>query len=131
MHVLVIDIGRNEIFTPSYIMGTRPAFAFVPSIAEYGSTFKVTMAAGTAIANIVSVVLMDPGSDTHSSNMAVRNQLLDFSPGGGQDLLVTAPANTYMAPASKESTVAARALDTLCECSTVLKTCIVTTLHAQ
>eukprot|EP00775_Hariotina_reticulata_P007097 gene7097-7310_t len=91
---------RNEIFTPSYIMGARPAFAFVPTIAEYGSTFRVTMAVGTNIADIVSVVLMDPGSDTHSSTMAVRNQLLDFASGGGQDLLVTAPANTYLAPAT-------------------------------
>lgn len=71
---------------------------------EYGSTFTVTLAANTSVGDIASVVLMDAGTTTHSSNMATRNQQLEFFVavgGSGRDLIVTAPANTFLAPPSK------------------------------
>jgi hypothetical protein len=93
---------RIEYFIPHYIMGPRPTLEFVPTIVEYGSTFTITLASNTTATSIASVVLVDPGTTTHSSNMATRNQLLDFTvTANDHELLVTAPANTFMAPPSE------------------------------
>jgi len=90
-------LRRIELFTPSYILGPRPAWATVPTQVEYGATFTVSLAANTSAADIVAVVLSDPGTTTHSSNMASRSMLLAFSAAGGQSLTVTAPANIHVA----------------------------------
>jgi hypothetical protein len=51
--------------------------------------------------SIASIVLVDAGTTTHSSNMATRNQKLEFVVSSTNELTVTAPANTYMAPPSE------------------------------
>jgi hypothetical protein len=68
---------------------------------EYGSTFKVRLAASTSTSSIKAVVLSDPGTTTHSSNMAARAQQLAFTVTGSDELTVTAPADTFIAPPSK------------------------------
>ncbi|KAF6258550.1 hypothetical protein COO60DRAFT_1701302 [Scenedesmus sp. NREL 46B-D3] len=72
---------RIEFFKPHYILGPRPMLTFVPTIVEYGSTFRVTLAANTSSSSIASLVL-----------------LLEFVVTGANELTVTAPANTFMAP---------------------------------
>jgi hypothetical protein len=89
---------RIEYFVPHYIIGPRPTLEFVPTVVEYGTTFNITLAANTTASSIASVVLLEAGTTTHSSNMATRNQLLDFTVSGTHELLVTAPANTFMVP---------------------------------
>jgi hypothetical protein len=86
---------------PHYIIGPRPTFEFVPTIVEYGSTFTVTLASNTSASSIAYLALVDAGTTTHSSNMATRNQKLEFVVSGDHELTVTAPANTYMAPPSE------------------------------
>lgn len=71
---------------------------------EYGSTFTATLASNTSASDIKSVVLNDPGTTTHSSNMATRTNLLEWSSAGGQSLTVTAPANSFMATPGTQQT---------------------------
>lgn len=87
---------RIELFKPHYILGPRPTWASVPAQVEYGSTFTVTLAANTSAADIVAVVLSDPGTATHSSTMASRTMQLAFTAAGGQTLTVTAPASIHI-----------------------------------
>lgn len=75
----------------------RPTWNTVPTQVTFGTTFNVTLAANTSAASIVAVVLSDPGTTTHSSNMATRSMKLAFVQAGGQVLTVTAPANVYVA----------------------------------
>ncbi|WIA21233.1 hypothetical protein OEZ85_000475 [Tetradesmus obliquus] len=89
---------RIEYFVPHYIIGPRPTLEFVPTVVEYGTSFTVTLAANTSATSIATVALVDAGTTTHSSNMATRNQKLEFSVSGAHELTVTAPANTFMAP---------------------------------
>lgn len=88
---------RIELFKPHYILGPRPTWAYVPSQVEFGSTFTVTLAANTSVADIVAVVLSDTGTTTHASNMAARSMKLAFSAAGGQALTVSAPVNIHVA----------------------------------
>ncbi len=87
---------RIELYKPPYTLGPRPTWASVPTQIEFGSTFTVTLAANTSVADIVAVVLADPGTTTHALTMSTRNMQLAFTPAGGQDLVVTAPANIYV-----------------------------------
>lgn len=88
---------RIELFKPPYILGPRPAWASVPNQMEYSSTFTVILAANTSVADIVSVVLLEPGTTTHSLTMGMRTMQLRFASAGGQALFVTAPANVHVA----------------------------------
>lgn len=89
--------NRIELFKPTYVLGPRPAWASVPTSAEFGATFTITLAANTTVADIVGVVMTDPGTATHSSTMSTRTMDLAFVPAGGQSLTVTAPANIHVA----------------------------------
>lgn len=95
--VLLSRPRRLELFKPHYVLGPRPAWASVPQSIEFGASFTVTLAANTTVSDIVAVVLSDQGTTTHSSNMATRTMLLQFSQAGGQALTVTAPANIHIA----------------------------------
>jgi hypothetical protein len=97
----VVFACRIEYFKPHYILGPRPSWEFVPTVVEYGTTFRVLLAANTTASSIDSVVLVDAGTTTHSSNMATRNQKLEFTVASAHELIVTAPANNFMAPPSK------------------------------
>jgi hypothetical protein len=69
----------------------------VPTQVAFGAAFTVTLAANTSVADVVAIVLADPGTTTHSSNMGTRSMQLAWTPAGGQSLTVTAPANIHIA----------------------------------
>ncbi len=86
-----------EIYSPPYLFrGPRPVIMAAPENVTYGQEFSVLTPSPT---DISSVVLMRPGSVTHSVNMEQRHVPLQFQlstlPEG---LLVTAPANGNLAP---------------------------------
>jgi PKD repeat protein len=86
-----------EIYSPAYLFtGTqRPTIAGVtPGTISYGGTFQVQT---PDAANIASVVLVRPGSQTHAFDMDQRLVGLTYSAGSGA-LSVTAPANGNIAP---------------------------------
>ena len=92
---------RSEIYSPAYLFnadGTaavRPAITDVsPKAFTYGSTFQVYT---PDAANITSVVLMHPGSQTHAFDMDQRLVGTTFTAGSGV-LTVTAPPNGNIAP---------------------------------
>jgi hypothetical protein len=84
-----------EIFSPPYLFyGLRPTITTAPSTATYGATFPVQTPDGASIA---SVVLLKPGSVTHSFNGEQRYVPLSFTRSAG-GLSVRAPANANLAP---------------------------------
>lgn len=95
---LLWPLPRIELFTPSYILGPRPAWGWTPTVLEYGGDVVVTLAANTSVASIARVVLMEPGTTTHSLTEATRSQQLAFSVVNSSALQITAPADTFVAP---------------------------------
>jgi len=90
-----------EIYQPSYLfnadgsLATRPTIgANAPSSISYGASFSVPT---PDAANIASVVLMKPGSVTHSFDMDQRYVGLTFAADSGS-LTVTGPPNSNIAP---------------------------------
>lgn len=96
-------LAKNaEIFTPPYLfnpdgsgaLAVRPVISSSPSSLTHGAGFTV----GTANAPSISKVsLVRLGSATHSVDMDQRYIPLSFS-AGSNSLLVTAPANSSIAP---------------------------------
>lgn len=88
---------RVEIYSPPYIFkGTRPTIKASPIEVHYGNTFSLgaTAAAGTTLSK---VVIMRPGSATHSLDANQRLlQLASTSVTGG--LQATMPTNANLAP---------------------------------
>lgn len=84
-----------EVFSPPYLFkGTRPRISDMPKSAGYGSTFEVS---GTQISRISKVMLMRPGSVTHSVDFDQRAVRLAFTK-GSSSLTVTAPISGSVAP---------------------------------
>ena len=84
-----------EIFSPPYLFdGPRPVITTAPTTATYGATFPVQT---PDAASIGSVVLLKPGSVTHSFNGEQRYVPLSFTRSAGA-LSVQAPANANLAP---------------------------------
>lgn len=92
---------RIELFKPHYILGSRPTWAYVPNMISYGEAFILKLASNTSAANINAVVLGDPGTTTHSSNMATRMQQLAYTVVDDRTLSITAPANSFLAAPSE------------------------------
>jgi Domain of unknown function (DUF1929)/Glyoxal oxidase N-terminus len=85
---------RLEIFSPPYLFrGARPAVSGAPTNVGYGATFTVH-----ASQPISTVVLMRPGSVTHSYNMEQRLVGLDIEGQVGNQLTLQAPPNANIAP---------------------------------
>ena len=88
-----------EIYTPTYMFNadgspaTRPTIGSAPASLTYGAQFTIQ----TPNKDIASVVLMRPGSDTHSFDMDQRYVGLPFTAATGS-LTVTAPPNSNVAP---------------------------------
>lgn len=92
---------RIEFFKPHYILGPHPTWAYVPTMVSYGETFIVKLAANTSATSIKAVVMGDPGTTTHSSNMGTRMNQLAYNKVDDQTLEVAAPANSFLATPSE------------------------------
>jgi Domain of unknown function (DUF1929)/PKD domain/Bacterial Ig domain len=98
-----------EIYTPPWLFdangnwipwSARPQITTAPAKIGYGSaTFQVQTpnAPGASLPDVVSVVLVKPGSDTHSFDMEQRVVGLKFTRTSGA-LTVTSPPNSNIAP---------------------------------
>jgi len=86
-----------EIYSPPYLFrGPRPAIMSAPESVGYGQEFAVLTPSPSAIS---SVVLMRPGSVTHSVNMEQRHVALEFQLSPiPEALMVRAPASGELAP---------------------------------
>ena len=88
-----------EIYTPAYLFNadgsaaTRPTITNTPATLTYGVPFTVQ----TPNKDIASVVLMRPGSNTHSFDMDQRYVGLSFRAANGS-LTVAGPPNSNIAP---------------------------------
>ena len=94
----VLSAGSNygplqktyEIYSPPYLFaGTRPVISAAPTNVGYGQTFQLTSGNSEGIAK---VVLMHPGSSTHSLNLEQRALNLSFTK-SGSTITATLPAN--------------------------------------
>jgi hypothetical protein len=88
-----------EIYQPAYLFNsdgsaaTRPTISSAPASITYGSIFAVQ----TPNTGIASVVLIKPGSVTHSFDMDQRFVELSFTVQNG-GLIATLPQNSNLAP---------------------------------
>jgi len=91
--------NHTEIYKPAYLFNsdgsaaTRPAITSAPASINYGSTFTVN----TSNTDIASVVLMRPGSVTHSFDMDQRFVGLSFTLENG-GLSASLPKNSNLTP---------------------------------
>ena len=89
-----------EIYKPAYLFNsdgsaaTRPTISNAPGSIAWNGSFNIST---PDAADISQVVLMRPGSDTHSFDMDQRSVGLSFTAGSGS-LTVTAPPNSNIAP---------------------------------
>jgi hypothetical protein len=89
-----------EIYSPAYLFNgdgspaTRPTIADAPPSVSYGSAFQVQT---PNAADIGSVVLVRPGSQTHAFDMDQRLVELSFTAGSGV-VTATAPPHGNIAP---------------------------------
>ena len=89
-----------EIYYPPYLftaagaLAARPSILDAPQFIDIGKTFRVDLAADTAVSR---VTLVKTGSVTHSWNMEQRFQDLTFNANGAQ-LSVQAPTRAAFAP---------------------------------
>ena len=88
---------RGEIFRPPYLFngGPRPVIDAVPSKIDYESPFAVDT---PHPAGVSSVVLIRPGSVTHSFNMDQRLVELEVTGRTGSRVKVKSPPNPNVAP---------------------------------
>ncbi len=92
----VVSGDFAEIYEPPYLFrGPRPVITGGAKSVPYGDSFKVETPEAEAIA---SVVLIRPGSTTHSVNTSQRYIALDFEQVGSEELQVTAPEHGNLAP---------------------------------
>ncbi len=99
---------RVQIFTPSYIdpsTTTRPTLYYAPANIEYGSVFNIASVNLPGNGANAAVVLLDPGTNTHSLSMGRRAQPLAFAVRGKVknakgmlSIQVEAPATAAVAP---------------------------------
>lgn len=84
-----------EVFSPPYLSsGARPRITSAPSVVGYGETLTVESPDADAITD---VVLMRPGSVTHSVNFEQRHVALSFTHSGGA-LTIGSPNTADQAP---------------------------------
>jgi hypothetical protein len=88
---------RVEIYSPPYLFkGTRPAITAAPTEVHHGGTLPVT-ATAAAGATPTKVVILRPGSATHSMDANQRVLQLASTPTAG-GRLATLPTNANLAP---------------------------------
>ena len=94
----VLSAGSNfgpmqntyEIFSPPYLFqGPRPVIESAPSSLGYRQSFQI---ASADAASVDKIVLMHPGSSTHSLNLEQRALNLEFT-AEGTTLSATSPIN--------------------------------------
>jgi hypothetical protein len=90
-----------EIYSPPYLFNADGSAAYQPQISsitpsqiDYGAPFQVKT---PDAASIVSVVLIPPGTPTHSFDNSAREVGMSFTPGDGV-LNVIGPPNSSIAP---------------------------------
>jgi hypothetical protein len=84
-----------EIFSPPYLFqGPRPVIGAAPSSLTYGEAFSI---ASDDAATLSKVVLMRPGSATHSTDIEQRDVELSFT-AAGSTVSATAPSTPNQAP---------------------------------
>jgi hypothetical protein len=89
------DFLNAEIYSPPYLFkGSRPRIEATPERIDFAEEFQVATPDAAAI---TSVVLLRPGSVTHTFNTEQRYLELAFRQNGA-GLTVTAPANANFAP---------------------------------
>jgi hypothetical protein len=89
------DQKSFEVYSPPYLFrGPRPTITSVPATATYGAQIAVL---SPDAATIASVVLLKPGSVTHSFNGDQRFVPLSFTK-AGSTLNVTMPGDAHLAP---------------------------------
>jgi len=94
-----------EIYSPAYLFALdgsgnvipapRPTITNVPTEVGYGTKFNIKTSNST---DINSVVLVRPGSSTHSFDMEQRLVSLAFQPGATGTVKASAPPNGSIAP---------------------------------
>ena len=86
---------RLEIYSPPYLFwDARPVITSAPATATYAATITLDVDDTSAIE---SVVLMRPGSTTHSFDADQRGILLDFEVADGDTLTATLPPDSTVA----------------------------------
>jgi hypothetical protein len=92
------DEFRLDIFTPPYLTrGPRPTILEAPDQVEYGEEFEISVGTFSA-KQILQVVLIRPGSTTHSNNMDQRRVMLPILERSGSTVRVAAPVELSVAP---------------------------------
>ncbi len=87
---------RMEVYTPDYLLrGPRPIVFAAPASVTYNQTFPIPMAGPEDVSSVCFIRL---SAVTHAYNMGQRFVALDFTVGGPDELVVTAPADTALAP---------------------------------
>ena len=86
----------GEIYSPPYLFqGSRPVIQSVPSVIQYGQSFKLSFTSSTASNR---VALIRNSCATHSVNMDQRYALLADLTNGSGTFKVSAPAAANLAP---------------------------------
>jgi hypothetical protein len=87
---------RMELYSPDYLAaGERPVLYAAPQSVAYGQGFPVPMAAA---GDVLAVNFIRLSSVTHAFNTAQRHVPLAFFAAGPEELQVTAPDSTSLAP---------------------------------
>jgi hypothetical protein len=90
-----------EIYSPAYLFNpdgsaaTQPVIASAPPTINYGGAFQVQ---SPDAANIASVVLIPPGTPTHSFDNSARLVGLSFTTGAGELNLIGPPTSSIAPP---------------------------------
>jgi hypothetical protein len=86
---------RIELYSPDYLQGTRPIIFSAPASVTYNQGFRVSM---TQADEVSSVCLIRLSSVTHAFNTEQRYVPLVFGSTGPEQLEITAPSTTSLAP---------------------------------
>ena len=92
---------RVEIYSPPYLFkGSRPEIPNHPDRIRYATPFNIQLGSVNQVTNARQVVLLRPGSTTHTRNFDQRLVELTFTtnPDFPRRLIVTGPPNGNIAP---------------------------------
>jgi len=92
---------RVEIYSPPYLFkGSRPEIPNHPDRIRYATAFNIQLGSVNQVTNARQVVLLRPGSTTHTRNFDQRLVELTFTtnPDFPRRLIVTGPPNGNIAP---------------------------------
>jgi hypothetical protein len=92
---------RIEVYSPPYLFqGARPTISSLPDVVKYGKRFDVRLASAGQVNEASQVVLLRPGSTTHTRNFDQRLVGLTFKRNASSPrrLRITAPPDGNIAP---------------------------------